>query len=111
MSIFTSLVDYFKSSKAELEKVTWPSRQETLRYSTLVLGISVIVAAFFASLDFGLNRVVEVALEKKLAAPAQTKETQPTPTTTSTPAAPSPLNFGGIKVETEGGEVKVNEIP
>ncbi len=52
-------VSYFRESKEELEKVTWPTRQETIRYSILVVIVSVFMAFFFASLDWALNLGLE----------------------------------------------------
>lgn len=77
MNLVTSLVEYLRSSKTELEKVSWPSRQDTFRYSSLVLGVSIIVAVFFASLDFGLNALVTAALQGRASSAVPT-ETVPT---------------------------------
>lgn len=67
MSLIESLKDYFRSSQAELQKVNWPSRQETLRYTALVIGVSLVLAAFFATLDLGLNKVLDAALSARKA--------------------------------------------
>ena len=84
MNIFQSLKDYLRDSKSELEKVSWPSRQDTIRYSGLVLGVSVVVAAFFASLDYGLDAVVAAALNRKTVAPVEQPAQPVTPLTSST---------------------------
>ncbi|MCR4278545.1 MAG: preprotein translocase subunit SecE [bacterium] len=62
MNPLKSLNSYLRSSVSELKKVTWPSRQETIRYSALVTGVSLFVAIFFASLDFGLGKLVDATL-------------------------------------------------
>ncbi len=54
---------YLRESKEELGKVTWPSKQDVIRYSTLVIGVSVAVAAFFAGLDWALNLGLEKLIE------------------------------------------------
>ena len=64
MSIISKVIEYLKSSKNELNKVTWPSREQTVRYSALVIIISLGVAAFFGLLDMGLSRVVSETLTK-----------------------------------------------
>jgi preprotein translocase SecE subunit len=46
---------YFRESKEELEKVSWPSREDTIRYSGLVIGVVIVMGAFFAGLDWALN--------------------------------------------------------
>lgn len=88
MRIVSSIVNYLRSSKAELQKVTWPSRKDTIRYSALVLSVSVLVAVFFAALDYGLGTLVTVAFSGRQAAqteqPAEAPITVPTPTPTPT---------------------------
>lgn len=66
----TNFITYVRSSKAELEKVTWPTRQLTIRYSLLVVGVSAVMAAFFATLDFGLGKGVDLALKGRPSAVA-----------------------------------------
>ena len=82
MNVFQSITEYFRTSKSELEKVSWPSRQDTIRYSTLVVVASVVAAGFFAALDLGLSKTVEAVLTTRTGtaatAPAN-PSTQPTP--------------------------------
>lgn len=52
---FVWIFRYFRESKEELEKVTWPTRQEIFRYSVLVIGMCIAVAVFFAALDYVLS--------------------------------------------------------
>ena len=54
---------YFRESKEELEKVTWPTRQTTIRYSLLVVAVSVGVGLLFAGLDSGLTIGFEKLIE------------------------------------------------
>jgi preprotein translocase subunit SecE len=49
------LVRYFYEAKEELEKVAWPSRQETIRSTLIVIGVSVGVSLFLGALDFGFS--------------------------------------------------------
>ncbi len=48
--------------RAELKKVTWPTRQETMRYTWAVIGISLGVALFLGLADWvfqwAMNRFV-----------------------------------------------------
>jgi preprotein translocase subunit SecE len=80
MNPIHSLIHYMRSAKSELEKVSWPSRQDTIRYTSLVVGVSVVVALFFAALDFGLGKTVEAVLIRRAPgaeAPAPTAPIQP----------------------------------
>lgn len=78
MKPLESLIDYLRSSKSELEKVSWPSREQTVRYSAMVLGVSIVIGLFFAGLDFGLNHLIDTALSSQTPA-AQEAASQPTP--------------------------------
>jgi len=49
-----ALITYIKESKEELKKVSWPSRQQVVRDTMVVIGISVAVAFFFGAIDLGL---------------------------------------------------------
>lgn len=95
--------DYVLSSKAELEKVAWPSRQDTIRYSVLVVAVSLIVAAFFALLDSGLGLGVDSLLTRKRPAPA-TPTVTPSVEATTPGGAPAdvkitPLDTGPIQIK------------
>jgi len=47
------LTEFLKDVRIELRKVSWPSRQETIKLTGVVILISVILAAFLGLLDFG----------------------------------------------------------
>ena len=47
------IVDFFRESYAELKKVNWPSRDDVLSQTTLVVVSLVVVSAFLAIVDFG----------------------------------------------------------
>jgi preprotein translocase subunit SecE len=57
------LSNYVRESRDELRKVAWPSRQTVIRDTLIVVGISVVMAAFFGALDFGLSTGVQKLLE------------------------------------------------
>ena len=44
-------VNFIKEARIELKKVTWPTRQQTLRYTVAVIAMSLVVAAFLGGLD------------------------------------------------------------
>ena len=46
------LITFLKEVKLEIKKVNWPTRQETIKYTLIVIGISAGVAAFLGILDF-----------------------------------------------------------
>jgi len=46
------LTTFLKEARIELKKVTWPTRQETIRFTVMVVVISGAVAFFLGGLDF-----------------------------------------------------------
>jgi preprotein translocase subunit SecE len=58
MSISTKIQTYFKEVFIEMKKVNWPTRQETLRYTLIVIGISLGVAIYLGGLDFIFTRIL-----------------------------------------------------
>jgi preprotein translocase subunit SecE len=60
--IFDKIISFFKEVYLEVKKTNWPTRQETLRYTLIVIGSSVAVAVFLGVVDFVfttlLNRFV-----------------------------------------------------
>jgi preprotein translocase subunit SecE len=46
------LIDYLKDTRAELRHVTWPTRQQAVTYTIVVLAISIGTGLFLGLLDF-----------------------------------------------------------
>ncbi|MBI3619880.1 preprotein translocase subunit SecE [Candidatus Roizmanbacteria bacterium] len=44
----------------ELKKVTWPNRQETIRLTTVVIAISLIIGIYIGIIDVLLAKALEV---------------------------------------------------
>lgn len=47
-----AITQYFRDSYQELEKVTWPTKQQVIDYTYLVIAVSVAVAVFLGGLDY-----------------------------------------------------------
>ena len=45
-------IQFLKEVRVELKRVTWPTRQQTIKYTLLVIGLSLGVATFLGGLDF-----------------------------------------------------------
>jgi preprotein translocase subunit SecE len=56
------VVNYLKEAKEELRKVVWPNRQELIRHTLIVIGISLAVAVFLGVFDFIFSEVLEKLL-------------------------------------------------
>jgi preprotein translocase subunit SecE len=53
------LIRYVREARAEMLKVTWPSKQETTKYSIITIALALLIAAFFGGLDWLLNLGLE----------------------------------------------------
>lgn len=49
---------FVREVRAEMRKVNWPTRAETLNYSVIVFITIVIMTALIAGVDFGLSKAV-----------------------------------------------------
>lgn len=50
--MFTKLTSFLQESRQELLRVNWPTRQETVRLTLVVVAISVLVAVMLGAFDF-----------------------------------------------------------
>lgn len=50
------ILDFLRDVKIELARVSWPTRQQTLQYTAIVIGMSFLVSLFLGAWDavFGL---------------------------------------------------------
>lgn len=53
------LITFFQEAKVELSRVNWPGRKEIVRYTILVVIISLVLALFLGGLDFLFSFLVE----------------------------------------------------
>ena len=51
-----SRLSFFSDAITELRKAHWPTRQEALRLSLLVLIICVVLGAFLGAVDYGFTK-------------------------------------------------------
>ena len=45
------IINYFKETRQELRHVKWPTRDNTIRFTLLVIGASIVLSAFLGLLD------------------------------------------------------------
>ena len=53
------ITQFLREVKQELRKVTWPTKEDTLRYSLMVVIASLIVAAYLGGLDYIVANTLE----------------------------------------------------
>ena len=56
--------NYFLGSYAEMQKVPWPTKNQTVNYSLVVIGLSLAVAFFFGIMDYFLNYGINLLLSR-----------------------------------------------
>ena len=58
--IFARASKWFKDMKAELKKVVWPTRKQTINNTLIVLACVVVVAIFIGLFDFIATNAIEL---------------------------------------------------
>lgn len=97
MKAFDNIIAYLRSSKEEVKKVSWPSRKDTMRYSTLVIGASVCIALFFAALDTGFTEAVSVLLTRRSQPVNSQPQTPITPDLSTVSTSQPTINFDNVQ--------------
>lgn len=54
---------FLNEVKEELKKVAWPSREQTVRYTILVVIVAVAVGLFLGGLDYILTAITALLLK------------------------------------------------
>jgi preprotein translocase subunit SecE len=55
-------IQFLREVKAELKKVTWPSRKQTLGSTVVVLVVVAIISLFLGVVDMGLSSLIRLVL-------------------------------------------------
>lgn len=58
-AIASKLGSFLKEVRVEARRVNWPTRQETLKNTLVVLGFTVVVALFLGAFDFLFTQFLE----------------------------------------------------
>lgn len=59
---FEKVRHFLKEAKVELKKVTWPTPKQTLASTSVVIVVVVIISIFLGIVDFGLSKIIRLAL-------------------------------------------------
>ncbi|MBN1547602.1 MAG: preprotein translocase subunit SecE [Syntrophaceae bacterium] len=60
--ILSKIRQFLEEAKAELKKVTWPTRKQTLASTGVVLVVVIFLSLFLGLVDFGLAKIIKVLL-------------------------------------------------
>ncbi len=58
------IIQFFIEVKNELSKVVWPSRKQTIQYTTTVILFSIAVAVLLGAADYGLIKLLEKVVNR-----------------------------------------------
>ena len=59
----TTPITFIKETNEELRKVVWPTRDEVIRLTTVVILVSLIVGLFLGGLDFVFTKAIEIVIK------------------------------------------------
>jgi preprotein translocase SecE subunit len=58
------VIEFFLEAKSELSKVVWPNKTQTLYYTGVVIGVSLVIAIVLGAADFGLLRLLQEVVNR-----------------------------------------------
>ena len=61
-----AIMRYFRETRGEIRKVTWPTRQESWRLTAIVLGVTVATAAFLWLFDTIFSGGIQFLIESMI---------------------------------------------
>jgi preprotein translocase subunit SecE len=64
VNIFNKFTGFLKEVRVEMKKVNWPSRRTTFKYTLIVVGVSLAVAAYLGSLDVLFTTILNKLITK-----------------------------------------------
>ena len=56
--MFEKITTFVREARVELKKVNWPTKQQTINYTAVVIGLSVAVGVFLGGLDYVFREIV-----------------------------------------------------
>lgn len=55
---------YWKETRGELRKVTWPSREDSQRLTAIVIAVTLVFALFLWAFDLLFSNVIQLLIEQ-----------------------------------------------
>jgi len=60
--MFNTILNYFKDTRVEMKKVNWPTRRQTIRYTIVVIAVSLGVAAVLGAFDYVFAGILQLII-------------------------------------------------
>ena len=54
--------EFLKEARGEIKRVTWPTREQAMSVTWLVIAMSIALSVFFGAADFALSSLVKYIL-------------------------------------------------
>lgn len=107
-----SLIQYFQDSFDELKKVTWPTRNQAIKLTFIVIGFCLVFSVFVGALDeiFNYGYIQLVAYSQKVA-PQPASTTNPTTAPVVTGEPTSKVDLSKIQVPSAAPSTKPTTPP
>lgn len=51
-------ITYLRDTVSELKQISWPTREQTLKLTLIVIAVSILVAAYIGALDFSFTTLL-----------------------------------------------------
>ncbi len=58
------IMQYLRETRAELRKVVWPTREEAINLTAIVVGTIVVMSLFFGTVDFMLTQLFRLLISR-----------------------------------------------
>ncbi len=60
--MFKRVQQFYEDVRSEFKRVQWPSRETTLKSTSVVLGVSLVLAIYLGIADLGLSNVMKILI-------------------------------------------------
>jgi len=58
----SKLTDYIRDTKSEMKHVSWPTKNQTINFTVVVIGVSVLVAVLLGIFDYLYQTILSLLL-------------------------------------------------
>jgi preprotein translocase subunit SecE len=59
-----NFINYLKETKAEMKHVSWPTKDQTIAFTVLVIVLSLFIAMLLGVFDVGFRKAVEFLISR-----------------------------------------------
>lgn len=56
-------IKFLKEVRSELKRVTWPTKKEAIRLTSVVIAVSIVVGIYIGVLDYLFTKIMELLLK------------------------------------------------